>query len=147
MVVIPPSRRRTGKRVSLTGGLAPATASPTWGRSKRRLPPMGALETTLATDYRQAAKLQGSASGGLSFRVHRTGQYENNRAEASHQPTRQRERQMRRFKSIEHTHRFLSVHGPVQNLFRVGRHQLKSHHHRLLRDQAFSNWREMTWTC
>ncbi len=34
--------------------------------------------------------------------VHRTGQYENNRAEVSHQPTRQRERQMRRFKSAAH---------------------------------------------
>ena len=31
--------------------------------------------------------------------VHRTEQYANNRAEVSHQPTRQRERQMRRFKS------------------------------------------------
>jgi putative transposase len=30
---------------------------------------------------------------------HRTGQYENNRVEVSHQPTRQQERQMRRFKS------------------------------------------------
>ena len=32
-VVIPPSWRRTGKRTSLTGGLAPTTATPTWGRS------------------------------------------------------------------------------------------------------------------
>ena len=32
--------------------------------------------------------------------VHSTRQYENNRAEVSHQPTRQRERQMRRFKSV-----------------------------------------------
>ena len=29
-------------------------------------------------------------------------QYANNRAEVSHQPTRQRERQMRRFKSAAH---------------------------------------------
>ncbi len=78
---------------------------------------------------------------------HRTGQYENNRAEASHQPTRQKERQMRRFKSIVQTQRFLSVHGPIQNLFRVGRHHLKAHHHRLLRDRAFSDWREMTCVC
>ncbi len=34
--------------------------------------------------------------------IHSTRQYENNRAEASHQPTRQRERQMRRFKSSAH---------------------------------------------
>jgi putative transposase len=39
--------------------------------------------------------------------VHSTRQYENNRAEVSHQPTRQRERQMRRFKSTAHAQRFL----------------------------------------
>ena len=33
----------------------------------------------------------------MPFVVHSTRQYENNRAEVSHQPTRQRERQMRRF--------------------------------------------------
>ena len=45
---------------------------------------------------------------------------------ASHQPTRQRERQMRRFKSAGQAQRFLSLHGVVQNLFRVGRHLLSS---------------------
>ena len=45
--------------------------------------------------------------------VHCTDQYANNRAEGSHQPTRQRERQMRRFKSAAHAQRFLSVHGPL----------------------------------
>ena len=79
--------------------------------------------------------------------VHRSGQYENNRAEASHQPTRQQERQMRRFKSIEQAQRFLSVQGPVQNLFRVGRHHLKAQHHRQLRGRAFSDWRELTCAC
>ena len=34
--------------------------------------------------------------------VHSTDQYANNRVEVSHQPTRQRERQMRRFKSAAH---------------------------------------------
>jgi putative transposase len=36
------------------------------------------------------------------------------------------------------------VHGAVQNLFRVGRHLLKSRHHRLLREQAFTCWNEAT---
>ncbi len=76
--------------------------------------------------------------------VHCTDQYANNRAEVSHQPTRQRERQMRRFKSAAHAQRFLSVHGPVQNLFRVGRHLLRAVHHRLLRTRAFGVWREVT---
>ena len=52
--------------------------------------------------------------------IHSTRQSENNRAEVSHQPTRQRERQMRRFKSAAQLQRFASVHGVAQNLFRVG---------------------------
>ena len=79
--------------------------------------------------------------------VHSTRQYENNRAEVSHQPTRQREWQMRRFKSVGHAQRFLSVHGPVQNLFRVGRHVLRAAHHRLLRTRAFAEWDAVTCVC
>ncbi len=79
--------------------------------------------------------------------VHSTDQYENNRAEVSHQPTRQRERQMRRFKSAWHAQRFLSVHGLVQNLFRVGRHLLRAVHHRSLRARSFRVWDEVTCAC
>ena len=79
--------------------------------------------------------------------VHSTRQYENNRAEVSHQPTRQRERQMRGFKSAAHLQRFASVHGVVQNLFRVGRHLLRAAHHRLLRARSFRLWDEVTCAC
>ena len=79
--------------------------------------------------------------------VHSTRQYENNRAELSHQPTRQRERQMRRFKSAARLQRFASVHGIVQNLFRVGRHLLRAVRHRLLRTQAFDEWDAVTCAC
>ena len=76
--------------------------------------------------------------------AHSTQQYENNRAEGAHQPTRQRERQMRRFKSARHAQRFLSVHGVVLNLFCLGRHLLRAVHHRRLRTRAFGLWREVT---
>jgi len=76
--------------------------------------------------------------------VHRTGRYENNRAEVSHQHTREREKQMRRFKSPQQAQRFLSVHGVIQNLFRFGRHHLKQVHYRLLRGRAFSDWQVAT---
>ena len=79
--------------------------------------------------------------------VHRTGQYENIRAEVSHQHTREQERQMRRFKSMAQTQRFHSVHGSIQNLFRVGRHHVKAAHHRLLRERAFRVWNEVTCAC
>ena len=72
---------------------------------------------------------------------HCTTQYANNRADVSYQPTRQRERHMRRFKSARHVQRFLSVHSPINNLFRVGRHLLKAGHYRLFREQAFVTWR------
>ena len=58
--------------------------------------------------------------------VHRTEQYANNRAEVSHEATRQREHQMRRFKSVGHLQRFASSHGVTQNLFRLGRHLLRA---------------------
>jgi putative transposase len=76
--------------------------------------------------------------------VHDTRQYANNRAEVSHQPTRQRERQMRRFKSPGQAQRFLAVHGVVQNLFGPGRHHMRSENYRWLRDRSFREWREVT---
>ena len=69
----------------------------------------------------------------MSSVVHCTDRYADNRGEVSHQPTRQRERQMRRFKSPAQLQRFASVHGIVQNLFRVGRHLMRAANHRLLR--------------
>ena len=79
--------------------------------------------------------------------VHSTRQYENNRVEASHQPTRQREGQMRRFKSVGQAQRFLSVHGLVQNLFRAGRHLLRAGHYRVLRMRSFVVWDAVTCAC
>jgi len=76
--------------------------------------------------------------------THDTRQYANNRGEVSHQPTRQRERQMRRFKSPHQCQRFLHVHGVIQNLFRVGRHRLRSIHYRMLRTRSFTTWAAVT---
>jgi len=68
----------------------------------------------------------------------------NNRAEVSHQPTRQQERQMRRFESPGYAQRFLSVHSAINNLLRLGRHLMRALHYRLFRDRAFATWREAT---
>ena len=75
---------------------------------------------------------------------HDTERYANNRAEVSHQPTRQRERQMRKFKSPRQAQLFLSVHGVLLNLFRLARHRLKAVHHRLLRARSFATWERIT---
>ena len=73
--------------------------------------------------------------------VHDTRQYANNRAELSHQPTRVRERGMRRFKSIEQAQLFLGVHAAAFNLFNLGRHAVKAKHYRLFRQRAFASWK------
>lgn len=72
--------------------------------------------------------------------VHSTQQYENNRAEQSHEATRERERGMRRFKSEKQAQRFLTVHAAVSNLFNLGRHLVRAQHYRDLRIGAFSEW-------
>jgi putative transposase len=68
----------------------------------------------------------------------------NNRAELSHQPTRQRERQMRRYKSPRHVQRFLSAHGPINNISRCQRNCLPAQKYKHVRAQAFSLWNEVT---
>lgn len=57
---------------------------------------------------------------------HATDRYQNNRADLSHQPTRQRERKMRRFKSQRQAQQFLSFHGLVSNFFRHQSHLLSA---------------------
>ena len=72
--------------------------------------------------------------------IHDTSQYANNRAELSHQPTRVRERIMRRFKSTHQAQRFLSTHAAVYNLFNLGRHLISAKHYRFFRQRAFASW-------
>ena len=65
----------------------------------------------------------------------------NNRAENSHQPTRRRERQMKRFKSARHAQRFLSAHDQINNLFLLPRHQMPAT--RAERTRAFQAWHDV----
>ncbi len=74
--------------------------------------------------------------------IHDTGRYANNRAELSHQPTRVRERGVRRFKSPRQAQRFLSIHAVVYNLFNLGRHLVSAIQYRLLRQGALLSWRQ-----
>ena len=72
--------------------------------------------------------------------AHDTRRYANNRAELSHQPTRVRERGMRRIKSMVQAQRFALVHAAVSNLFNLSRHQMAADHYRGLRRRAFASW-------
>src|SRR6202521_4923564 len=64
----------------------------------------------------------------------------NNRAENSHQLTRERERRMRGFKSSGHAQRFLSSFGVIASFFRPGRHLLAAMHCRAIMRRRFTQW-------
>ncbi len=66
----------------------------------------------------------------------------NNRAENSHQPTRRRERQMKRFKSSRQTQRFLSTHDQITNLFHLRRDHVTAIRYRAARARTFGVWSE-----
>jgi len=75
--------------------------------------------------------------------IHRQSRYLNNRAENSHQPTRQREGRMKRFKSPEHAQRFLEVQGIVAQHFRPKRHLLRAARDRRERERRFRVWQQV----
>jgi putative transposase len=68
----------------------------------------------------------------------------NNRAENSHQPTRLREKKMRRFKSAKQAQRFLSAFGPIAGHFQPRRHRLTAGEYRTLLQDRFQTWNEVT---
>ena len=68
----------------------------------------------------------------------------NNRAENSHQPTRRRERQMKRFKSAGQAQCFLSAHDVISNLFLLRPHRIPAVEYRSAWTQAFQVWAEVT---
>lgn len=67
----------------------------------------------------------------------------NNRVEQAHQPTRVRERGMRRFKSATSAQRFLDAYTRVENLLRPGRHRLSAAAYRDTMRERVATWREV----
>jgi putative transposase len=78
---------------------------------------------------------------GVEHRQHR---YLNNRAENSHQPTRQRERRMQGFKSPGQAQRFLSAYGPIAQHFCPRRHRFAASAYRHELRKRFQSWQEIT---
>jgi putative transposase len=74
---------------------------------------------------------------------HRRSKYLNNRAENSHQPTRQRERAMKKFSSPGGAQRFLSTFSGICPHFRPRRHQLTAEEYRHEMDTRFATWNEV----
>jgi putative transposase len=67
----------------------------------------------------------------------------NNRVEQAHQPTRVRERVMRRFKPVVSAQRFLDALSRVCNLLRPGRHRLSAAAYRGTMQERVATWREV----
>jgi putative transposase len=75
---------------------------------------------------------------------HRRSKYLNNRAENSHQPTRQRERAMKRFHSAGGAQRFLSAFSGISPHFRPRRHRLTAAQYRHEMTTRFTTWNQVT---
>src|ERR1700724_1561454 len=87
----------------------------------------------------------GAARAKMGLQVeHRQHKGLKNRAENSHQPTRRRERIMKRFKSAGQAQRFLSAHDQINNLFHLRRDHLTAAEHRASRTQTFRVWAEIS---
>ena len=87
----------------------------------------------------------GAARAKMGLQVeHRQHKGLNNRAENSHQPTRRRERIMKRFKSARQAQRFLTVHDQVANLFHIPYPEsVPADFRRASRERAFAVWSEI----
>ncbi|MFF8036318.1 IS6 family transposase [Streptomyces sp. NPDC016626] len=75
---------------------------------------------------------------------HRSHKGLNNRAENSHQPTRQRERAMKGFRSVGGTQRFLSAFSGISPHFRPRRHLMTAAHYRVEMTIRFAIWDQIT---
>jgi putative transposase len=76
--------------------------------------------------------------------THRRSKYLNNRAENSHQPTRIRERAMKRFASPGQAQRFLSAFSGISAHLRPRRHLLSATEWRTEMADRFAVWRQVT---
>jgi putative transposase len=75
---------------------------------------------------------------------HRSHKGLNNRAENSHQPTRQRERAMKGFRSVGGAQRFLSAFSGISPHFRTRRHLMTAAAHRAEMSIRFAIWDQIT---
>jgi putative transposase len=80
----------------------------------------------------------------LKTTEHRSHKRLNNRIEVSHQPTRLREKQMRRFKSPPQAQLFFSVFGVLRNWFKIGFYKLSAEERRSKLKETFAHWNQVT---
>ncbi|MFI8193883.1 hypothetical protein ACIF8T_34845 [Streptomyces sp. NPDC085946] len=92
-------------------------------------------------DFRSHGAAHHQAMPGVE---HRTSKYPNNRAENSHQPTRQRERAIKRLSSPGHAQRLLFSFSGISPHFRPRRHRLAAAQYRAEMNQRLTGQRPAT---
>jgi putative transposase len=109
---------------------------------RKLLKAQGRAPRVLITDkLRSYAAAKREIMPGVEHRQHKG---LNNRAENSHQPTRRRERIMKRFKSPRQVQRFLSIHDQIANVFSRRPDHDTATKFRAARSQAFATWAGVT---
>ncbi|RJG01989.1 IS6 family transposase [Noviherbaspirillum sedimenti] len=91
-----------------------------------------------------AAKAELPALDGVKHVFVKAAARVNNRAENSHQPTRERERRMKGFRSARRTQQFLSSFGPIRQHFAINRQRLGAAQHRIQLTKRFAVWHHIT---
>ena len=137
---MPPELIRHVARSAGSTSASPATTS-----GPKRRSPLSACSGPCATSHpswRLSFRLRSREPDTQSTFVSSPHKGLNNRAENSHQPTRRRERQMKRFKSAGQAQRFLAAHDQINNLFHLRRDHITAVQYRTVRAQAFVIWAE-----
>ena len=108
---------------------------------KKALKTCGKIPRVMVTDrlrsYKKAHRVL------LKSSEHRSHKRLNNRAENSHQPTREKEKQMRGFKDPGNTQRFLASMGAFLNLLKIGRYKHKAQDYRNKLKNALDSFNEI----
>jgi putative transposase len=108
---------------------------------RKLLKKQGFVPRVIVTDK---LKSYGAAKKRMMKNVeHRQHKGLNNRAENSHQPTRVRERRMRRFKSPGQAQRFLSAFESIRGHFHPKQHELSAKRYREQLRQRFEDWQDV----
>ena len=87
--------------------------------------------------YRAAMKELGNAER------QEVGRWANNRVENAHQPFRQRERAMLRFRQMKSLQKFSAVHAAFHNHFNKDRHLIKRDSFKDQRSAALAEWKSL----
>ncbi|WP_411194453.1 IS6 family transposase [Rhodococcus erythropolis] len=109
---------------------------------KKILKQQGRRPRVLVTD--KLASYQVAHRTTMSATAHRQSKYLNNRCENSHQPTRQRERAMKGFRTVSSAQRFLASSSRISPHFRTPRDRMTATDHRTELATRFQIWDQVT---